>query len=177
MPAGEPLLELANRANLEVVSDYLTADAVKIRAGMPVLIDQWGGGEPLKGRVRRVDPPGFTKVSALGVEEQRVWVVVEFEDPYRAWAALGDAFRVETRIVVWHGRQVLQVPTSALFRQADQWQAFVVEHGRAHRRHVIIGHRNDLAAEVLSGLSEGERVVLHPSDQVQEGTRVTERLK
>jgi HlyD family secretion protein len=175
VPAGQPLLELANRTDLEIASDYLTSDAVKIRAGMPVLIDQWGGGEPLKGRVRRVDPAGFTKVSALGVEEQRVWVVVELEDPYGTWATLGDAFRVQTRIVIWHDSRVLQVPTSALFRESDQWQAFVVKHGRAHRQPVIIGHRNALAAEVRSGLSVGERVIVHPSDQVEEGVRVTER--
>lgn len=173
--AGEPLLEVADRADLEIVADYLSSDAVQIKAGMPVHIDQWGGGETLAGKVQRVEPSGFMKVSALGVEEQRVWVVVDFADPYRAWESLGDGYRVETRVVVWQGASVLRLPTSALFRHGDRWAVFVVRGGRARLTEVELGHRSALHAEAVHGVDAGDRVVVHPSDAVVDGVRVRPR--
>ena len=157
------------------MADFLSADAVRIPPGMPVLIEQWGGGPPLNGRVTRVEPSAFLKVSALGVEEQRVWVIVGFDDPPSAWQALGDGYRVEARVIVWERDDVLRVPTSSLFRQGDGWAVFVVESGRARLRVVRIGQRNGTAAEVVDGLKAGEQVVVHPSDSVADGVRVAER--
>jgi HlyD family secretion protein len=175
VPAGEPLVELGDPRQLEIVSDLLSTDAVKVQAGQAVWIEQWGGEKPLRGRVRRVEPSGFMKISALGVEEQRVNVVVDFEDPVEAWAALGDGYRVEVRVVVWEGADVLRVPTSALFRRGDRWAVFVVDGSRARLRHVEVGRRTGLAAQVLSGLEAGERVVVHPSDTLSDGARTSPR--
>jgi HlyD family secretion protein len=175
VPAGEPLIEVADSADLEVVSDYLSTDAVKIRPGMRVDVDRWGGEGPLPGRVRRVEPSGFLKISALGVEEQRVNVVIDFDDRKGASALLGDGYRVETRVVAWEGRDVLQTPTSALFRSGEGWAVFAAVGGRARLRAVRIGHQSDLGAEVLSGLRAGERVVAHPSDSVSDGVRIRDR--
>ena len=172
---GEPLLEVADPGALEVIADYLSSDAVRIRPGMPVRLEQWGGEKPIHGRVRRVEPAGFMKVSALGVEEQRVWVVIDLIDPREAWLALGDGYRVQTRVVVWRQDRVLTVPTGALFRQGDAWAVFVGEAGRARLRRVEIGERNGIAAEVRNGLVAGDRVVRHPPDTVTDGTRVIER--
>jgi HlyD family secretion protein len=172
VPAGEPLVEIANVADLEIAADYLSTDAVKIRAGMPAIIDRWGGGATLKGTVRLVEPSGFVKVSALGVEEQRVNVIVDFDDPRSAWQALGDGYRVEVRVVEWEQAHVLQVLTGALFRDGDAWAVFVIQNGVAHLRHVQIGRQTSLQAEVTSGLAEGDRVVVHPSDRVADGVRV-----
>jgi len=171
--AGEPLLEIANLEDLETVSDYLSADAVEIRPGMAVDIDQWGGGGTLKGVVRRVEPYGFTKISALGVEEQRVNVIASFTDPRSAWQSLGDGYRVETRVEIWHDDQVLQVPEGALFRRGDGWALFTDEDGRAHSNQVQVGHRDGLHAEILAGISEGAAVIVNPSDDVSDGARVT----
>jgi len=175
VPAGEALLEIADPAELEIVSDLLSTDAVRIRRGNPVLIEQWGGERPLRGVVRRVEPSGFTKISALGVEEQRVNVVIDFEDPREAWEALGDGYRVEVRVVVWERDEVLKVPTSSLFRDGDGWAVFAVEEGRAVLRPLEIGQRNALEAEVLSGLGEGDQVIVHPSDSVADGVAVMAR--
>ncbi len=175
VPAGEPLVEIANPADLEIVSDLLSTDAVKVRRGQNVRIEQWGGDEPLRGVVRRVEPYGFTKISALGVEEQRVNVIVDFEDAREAWEALGDGYRVEVRIVIWEREDAVKVPTSSLFRDGDDWAVFVVEEGRAARRTVSLGERNGLEAEVLEGLGEGDRVVVHPSDSIRDGVAVAER--
>ncbi len=175
VPAGEPLLELGDPRRLEIVSDLLSTDAVKVRPGAPVLLEQWGGDHPIRARVRRVEPSGFVKVSALGVEEQRVNVVMDFEDPLGAWSALGDGYRVEVRIVVWEGDGVLKVPTSSLFRRGDDWAVFAVSGGRTEMRVVEVGRRNGAFAEVVSGLREGEPVVLHPSDSLRDGSRVARR--
>ena len=175
VPAGEPLIEVADPAQLEIVSDFLSEDAVRIAPGADVLIERWGGDGSLRGRVRRVEPSGFTKISALGVEEQRVNVIIDFEDPREAWVALGDGFRVETRVVVWDGRDTLKVPTSGLFRHDTGWAVFTATGDRARLTPVTIGWRNGVAAEVLSGLSGGERVILHPSDAIEDGVAVTER--
>ncbi|HEX9648098.1 MAG TPA: HlyD family efflux transporter periplasmic adaptor subunit [Alphaproteobacteria bacterium] len=174
--SGMPLVEVGDPANLEVVVDLLSEDAVKVGAGDPVLIEQWGGQGELAGRVRRVEPYGFTKVSALGIEEQRVNVVIDFTDAREKWQALGHGFRVEVRIVIWQADDVLQVPIGAMFRIGDAWAVFVDTGGRAARRTIEVGHLNDRTAEVLSGLDEGEAVVLHPSDRVAEGARILKRL-
>lgn len=173
--AGEPLIEIADPSQLEIVSDLLSTDAVKVRRGQRVLIEQWGGEEALRGVVRRVEPYGFTKISALGVEEQRVNVVVDFEDPHDAWEKLGDGYRVEVRIVIWEEPDVVKVPTGSLFRSGADWAVFVVEEDKARLRTIELGERNGLAAQVLSGLSEGDRVLLHPSDSITDGVAVVDR--
>lgn len=187
VPAGEPLLELADPAALEIVSDLLSTDAVRVDPGDPVRLEQWGGAEPINARVRRVEPFGFTKISALGVEEQRVNVVMDFVDPRTGWQKLGDGYRVEVRIVVWQADDVLKVPTSALFRRSsglevdgegaegEPWAVFVVADGKAKLRPVRIGRKNGLEAQVLSGLEEGETVIVHPADDVADGVEVVER--
>jgi multidrug efflux pump subunit AcrA (membrane-fusion protein) len=167
--AGTPLLELSNTTKLEVVVDVLSADAVKIRPGTEVLIEGWGGERPLRARVRLVEPSGFMKVSALGIEEQRVNVIVEFVDPV---GALGDGYRVEARFVIWEGEGVLKIPASALFRSGDSWSVFVIENGRARRRTVQVGHRSGFEVEIASGIAEGEVVIVHPSNQIEDGIRV-----
>jgi HlyD family secretion protein len=173
--AGEPLLEIGNLAALEIVADYLSTDAVGIQPGMPALIERWGGDGPLRARVRLIEPSGFVKVSALGVEEQRVNVVLDLEDAGAAAPALGDGFRVEVRVVQWEG-DVVKAPVSALFRQGDGWAVFAVgADGIVRRRLVTIGHRGGIEAEVLSGVAEGDRVVIHPSDRVADGVLVEVR--
>jgi HlyD family secretion protein len=172
---GEPLIEVADPSALEVIVDFLSTDAVRMAPGMPVLIDRWGGSSPLNGRIRRIEPSGFLKVSALGVEEQRVWVVVELADPRAAWKSLGDAFRVEARAITWERPDALQVPTSALFRQGGGWAVFAVQGGRARLQRVTIGNRNGVAAELLSGLAAGDQVIVYPPDQVGDLVRVIPR--
>jgi HlyD family secretion protein len=166
--AGTPLLELSN-PTLEIVVDVLSADAVKVKPGATVLIEGWGGEQTLEARVRLIEPQAFTKISALGVEEQRVYVIVDFIDPP---AELGDGYRVEARIVIWESAEVLKVPISALFRHGEGWSVFVVENGVAHRRNVEINHRTTAEAEVVSGLKEGEIVIPHPPNDIAEGTGV-----
>ena len=139
------------------------------------MIEAWGGSVPLEGVVRRVEPFGFTKVSALGIEEQRVNVIVDIKEPRQQWQRLGHGYRVEPRIVLWEGRDVLKVPLSALFRQGQRWAVFVADGGQAALREVDIGHENGLEAEVTSGLAAGERIVLHPGDRVAPGARLEER--
>ena len=175
VPAGEPLLEVGQPAELEIVADYLSADAVKIRPGNRVLIEQWGGETALEGVVRRVEPSGFMKISALGVEEQRVNVVVDFVDPAELRPGLADGFRVELRVVLWEGDEILQLPTGSLFRSGEQWAVFAVKDDRARLRTVEIGRQGSLVAEILDGLEEGDRVLLHPGDSIIEGSRVAPR--
>jgi HlyD family secretion protein len=172
--AGAPLIEIGNPLDLEVVAELLSTDAVKIAAGAVVRIDGWGG-RPVKGRVVRVDPAGFVKVSALGIEEQRVKTTIDFTDPPEAWSRLGHDYRVIVHVNIWSGDSVLQIPVGALFRRGDDWAVFAERDGRARLARVEVGHRNNRAAEVLSGLVEGERVVLHPSDRIAEGVRIAER--
>jgi HlyD family secretion protein len=172
---GQPLLELGDPAALEVEVEALSTEAVKLRPGMAARIVRWGGEEALEGRVARVEPGGFTKISALGVEEQRVRVIVEILTPRERWTALGDGYRVEVEFVLWQGEQVLQVPSSALFRHAGGWAVFVEEGGRARRVAVEIGARGGLATEVKRGLRGGQRVVSHPDDRIGEGVRLQDR--
>jgi HlyD family secretion protein len=175
VPAGEPLLEVGQPEDLEIVADYLSANAVQIRPGDRALIEEWGGGNALEGRVRRVEPSGFMKISALGVEEQRVNVVVDFVNRPEERRGLADGFRVELEIVLWEGQDVLQVPTGSLFRASEEWAVFAVEGGRATLRKVEIGRRGGVVAEVVNGLEEGDQVILHPGDSVVEGLRVEQR--
>jgi HlyD family secretion protein len=175
VPAGEPLLEIGDPQQLEIVADLLSTDAVRVKPGARAMIDQWGGQQTLEGRVKRVEPSGFTKISALGVEEQRVNVILDFADPVQAWAALGDGYRVEVRIVEWENPSLLKVPTSTLFRSGDKWATYQVNGGRAHLTPVEIGRQTGQEAEVLSGLSEGSRLIVHPADTLAEGARVVER--
>lgn len=168
--AGTPLLTLGDLSRLEVVIELLSTEAVKVKPGMPVMLDGWGGNKSLKAKVLRVEPFAFTKVSALGIEEKRSNVVAEFvETPQE----LGDGYRVNAKIVVWSAEAVNKVPASALFRCGEEWCAFVVEKGVAKRRVVKIAQRNAQEAEVLQGLVPGETVIRHPANQIDEGVRVT----
>jgi HlyD family secretion protein len=166
---GAALITVGDPNRIEIVVDLLSTDAVKVKAGMPVLLEGWGGDQPLRARVRVVEPYGFTKVSALGVEEQRVNVIADFVD---ATESLGDGYRVEAKIVIWSRDKVLKVPVSALFRQGEEWAVFVVEGGRAKRRNIQLGHRGALEAEVTQGLTPGEIVIRHPSNDLTDGARV-----
>jgi len=173
--AGSPLVEIGDPADLEIVVDLLSRDAVRVEPGQSARIESWGGEAVLAAKVRRVEPTGFTKVSALGIEEQRVKVVLDFVDPPAAWKRLGHVFRIVARIVVWRGEGVVEVPIGALFRSGDGWAVFVVADGRAQLRSIEIGERNQRHARVVSGLAEGERIVLHPSDAVRDGVRTVAR--
>jgi len=167
---GAPLLEVGDLGALQVVVEPLTVDAVRVRPGMTALVDRWGGPSPLAARVRAVEPAGFTKVSALGVEEQRVKVILDLVEPAQA-RALGDGFRVEVHLVVWESAAALQVPATALFRRTGDWALLVVEAGRLRERRVVVGEQASESAEVRSGLSEGELVVMHPEEALRQGAR------
>jgi HlyD family secretion protein len=172
---GQKLLEVGDPSQLEVEVDVLSSDAVKIAPGAKAFLERWGGDEPLQGRVRLVEPAGFMKVSALGVEEQRVNVILDFIDPPTKYERLGDAYRVEARVVIWEADDVLKVPAGALFRQGGDWAVYAVEDGRARLRRVEVGRSNGLETEVRAGLAQGDAVILHPSDKIQAGTRVAAR--
>lgn len=169
---GAPLLEIGEPSDLEMAVDVLTTDAVRIAPGMFVRIERWGRGEPLAGRVRRVEPSAFTKISALGVEEQRVNVIIDFVSPREQWQALGDGYKVDARIVTASLDNALKVPVSALFREGEQWSVFVVEGGRARKRAVQISRRSGPEAIVDKALQPGEWVVVYPGDAVKDGVRV-----
>ncbi len=169
--AGTPLIEIAYTPRLEIVADFLTRDAVRIRPGMAAEITDWGGSQTIPATVRTVEPGGFTKVSALGVEEQRVNVLCDFAGKTDA---LEDGYHVEVRVIVWQSDSVLRVPSSAVFRSASQWAAFVVRNGRAQHTPVQIGHRGETEWEVLSGLKAGDRVIVHPSTEVANNVKVEE---
>lgn len=175
--AGEALLEIGDPNSLEVVVDVLSADAVRIAPGTRVLFERWGGGAPLEGSVRRVEPTGFTKISALGVEEQRVLVLADFASPVEQWKRLGDGYRVEAKFILWEGQDVLQVPASALFRHREGWAVFVAENGRARLQAIEVGQRSGLAAEIVSPLREGDLVVVHPDDSIEDRTRISVRRR
>lgn len=173
--AGSPLLEIGDASHLEIVVDVLTSDAVDIALGASVIIDRWGGDEVLHGRVRVIEPSAFTRVSALGVEEQRVNVIIDIDEPYEVWQALGDGYRVEARIVTWEGADIFKVPASSIFRRDEGWAVYVVEAGLVALRSVEVGRSNGLEVEIVSGLEAGDQVVLHPSDQIAEGAQVEVR--
>ena len=173
--AGVPIMEVGDPTDLEAEIELLSSDAVGVQPGAQVSIEQWGGDAPLRGKVTVVEPGGYTKISALGVEEQRVKVRVDFADPIPATHPLGDRFRVEARILTWHGERVLQVPTGALFRRGNDWMTFVLTGGQARLTKVEIAHHNGTTAEVRTGLEQGQTVILHPPDAVADGAKVKAR--
>ncbi|MCA9001211.1 MAG: HlyD family efflux transporter periplasmic adaptor subunit, partial [Planctomycetes bacterium] len=179
--AGTPILELGDTTRLEIVAEYLSQDAVKVEPGMAVNIRGWGGESldgtesTLQGTVRHVEPSAFTKISALGVEEQRIHILIDPAKDPADWKALGDGYRTELEIIIWSRQNVRTVPTGALFRAGDDWAVFVIQNETAVERRIKLGHRNGLQAEVLEGLSDGDRVILYPSELVQDGLRVQVR--
>lgn len=173
--AGTPILEIGNSGEIEVASDMLSTDAVKVRPGATAWITDWGGPGELAARVRLIEPSGFTKFSALGVEEQRVKVVLDITEPREVWTQLGDGFRVNVRIAIWESDSEIRVPLGALFRRDESWAAFVARDGRVSVTSVSIGQVNGRDAQVTSGLEEGDQVVLHPSDRIRDGSRIAVR--
>lgn len=173
--AGEPVIDIGDPRKLEVKVEVLSADAVAIRPGSTVYFERWGGEAPLAGTVRTVEPEAFTKVSSLGVEEQRVLVIADITSLPEEWKRLGDGYRVEASFIIWEGKDVLQVPASSLFRKGEGWAVFVIDGGRARTRSIKVGHRNGLIAEIMEGLSEKDTVISHPDDRVSDGVRVRQR--
>jgi HlyD family secretion protein len=171
---GAPLVELGDPAALEIVADILSADAVRMVPGAKVSVERWGGA-PLSAHVRTVEPAAFTRLSALGVEEQRVPVVIDLDEPHDRWAALGDGFRVEVHVTVAEKTKVVQVPLASVFRQGAGWGVYVAREGRARIVPVKLGIRSDVAVEIESGLAEGEEVLVHPGERITEGLRITSR--
>jgi HlyD family secretion protein len=174
---GTPLLELGNAHELEVVVDVLTSDAVRILPGAKVLFERWGGSNVLEGRVRLVEPSAFTKISALGVEEQRVNVIIDVVSPPEKWQSVGDGYRVEARIIVDERPNVTLVPVSALFRESDQWAVFTFSQGRAEKRVVQLGPRSGLVAVVEKNLSAGENIIIYPGDAIKDQAKVKVRAR
>lgn len=172
VPAGFALLEIGDPTDLEARIEVLSRDGVAIAPGARVLLEQWGGTEPLNARVRLVEPSAFTKISALGVEEQRVYVIADFIDPIERRATLGDNYRVEARIVIWENASAVRAPTGALFQRGGRWHTFVADGGRARLQAVEVGRNNGVLAEIVGGVAEGSRLVVYPGDKVADGTRV-----
>jgi HlyD family secretion protein len=170
---GAHLLEIGDTNSLEIVADLLSTDAVRLEVGARTSVEHWGGVRALAAKVRRVEPSGYTKISALGVEEQRVNVLLDFDEPKENLAALGDQFRVEVRIVIWHRPDALKVPASALFRKGAGWALFLVLDGRAVLQGVEVGRRNGAEAEIIRGVEENATVIVHPADNVVDGARVS----
>lgn len=175
VPAGTPLAQIGDPTQIEIVVDLLSSDAVLVSQGDPVTIERWGGDHPLGGVVRRVEPYGRTKLSALGIEEQRVNVLIDLQDPIERWRRLGHGYEVEAAITIWEEADVLRVPNAALFRMGATWGAFAVRGGRARLVEVQIGRRNEDDAQLLGGLNEGDLVVLYPSDRVTDGAAIRPR--
>jgi HlyD family secretion protein len=173
VPAGFPLMEVGDPTDLEVRIEVLSRDGVAITPGARVILEQWGGPEPLIARVRLIEPSAFTKISALGVEEQRVYVIADFTEPLERRSTLGDNYRVEARVVIWENRNALRAAAGALFQRGREWHAFQVESGRARLRPVKVGRSNGVETEIVDGVSEGVALVVYPGDKVADGTRVT----
>jgi HlyD family secretion protein len=173
--AGAPLVEIGDPSALELVVDLLTTDAVKVRPGTPVVIQGWGGEGPLAGHVRQIEPSAFTRPSALGVEEQRVNVVIVLSEPRERWSVLGDGYRIEARLVLWQADDVMKVPQGAVFRHGDGWAVFRIQQNVARLTPVRIGHRGEAEVEIVSGLQAGDDVAVHPGDRVKDGVRVETR--
>jgi HlyD family secretion protein len=172
VPAGAPLVEIGDPRDLEIVVDLLSRDAVRVAPGNAVEIENWGGEETLQGEVRLIEPFGVTKISSLGIEEQRVNVIVDLTSPAESWARLGHGYHLDARIILWRGADALLVPVTALFRSGANWTLFRVENGRARLTVVEIGQLNDRYAQVISGLTVGETVIVHPSAKVSDNVRV-----
>lgn len=173
--AGQPLLSLGNHNDLEIVTDMLSIDVVKVAVGDRAIIDNWGGPYPLAGVVRRIEPSGFTKISALGIEEQRVNVLVELADAPERWKALGDGYRVEVFCVYDEAKNVLLIPVSSLFRHQGGWFVFKVIDGEAVLSPVTVGLKNDVLAQIKTGVEAGDTVIAHPSNEVDDETPVRQR--
>ena len=180
---GESLIDIGDASDLEIVVDLLSADAVQVQVGGRVIINDWGGETTLEGRVRRIEPFGFTKISALGIEEQRVNVLIELTSEKKLWKRLGHGYQMGLSVVLWEAAEVVTVPLTAAFRkslsqeksQENSWAVFVIQEGVVTIRDVTLGHRSGLTAEVISGLREDEIVVLHPSNKVMKDVRVIDR--
>lgn len=172
---GAPILELGDPAALELVVDVLTTDAVHILPGQRAWIERWGGAHALRAHVRLIEPSAFTRLSALGVEEQRVNVVLDLDEPREKWATLGDGYRIESRIILWEGADLTVTKGSAVFRSGDGFAAYTMKDGKVELRPVEIGHRGDLDVEITKGLNPGDVVIIHPSDQVKPGANVERR--
>ena len=175
MLAGTPLFEIGDPLDIDIVVELLSTDAVRVTPGALARVDGAGLEAPVTARVRLVEPAGFTKVSALGIEEQRVRTFLDFEGASEAWSRLGHDYRVIARIVTWRDDKALHIPLSGLFRQGEHWAVYRMIDGRAHFTPIIVGHRNNDSAEVLNGLNKGDRMILHPSDKVRDGSRVADR--
>lgn len=169
--AGTPLVEIGNPRDIEVVIDVLSTDAVKVEPGLMVQVEGWGGGAMLPGVVRTVEPAAFTKISALGIEEKRVNIIVDLEEPE---SNLGDNYRVQAKIILSRGDDILQVPVSSIFRSGKGWNVFVIKKGKAVKQPITIGQRGAYYAEVLDGLAEGDKVVVHPTNDLEDGMRIKE---
>ena len=174
---GMQILEVGDPTDLEIEAEILSRDAVVIKSGALVEIEQWGGEKPLQGRVRRVEPAAFTKVSALGVEEQRVIVLSDLVNPPESVKSLGDRYRVEVRVAIWQSDSVLQAPSGALFREGGDWMTLLFDQGKAKKVKLQAGHSNGRSTEVLQGLTVGQILLLHPPDNVKDGTPVVLRAK
>ena len=174
---GTSLVEIGDPTNLEIVVDFLSSDAVRIQPGQRVIIEQWGGEVDLQGTVRKIEPFGFTKTSSLGIDEQRVYVIIDLTDPKELWQRLGHGYQIEARVVLWENPNVKKVPLTSLFRDSDSWAVFVERENRAKLQHVKIGQRNGLEAEIVDGLSENSQVILHPSNQIEDGVLIKPRSK
>jgi len=171
--ASQVLMEVGDPHALEVEVEVLSADAVRIKEGMPVLLDRWGGEEPLDAKVRLIEPVGFTKISALGVEEQRVRIIIDITSPTKEWYRLGDGYRVDARFILWQGEDVLQIPENALFRHNSGWAVFIVNReNKAELRQIERGKSSGLQAQIISGLEEGETVITHPDEQIEDGRKI-----
>lgn len=175
VPVGTPLVEIGNPSDLEINIEMLSTNAVRVNVGDEALIKRWGGSEDIRAQVRVIEPSGFTKISALGVEEQRVNVILSFTDPRDKWQALGDAFRVEAAIIIERADKVIKIPLSSLFRQNELWSVFKVVDGTVVLQEVKVGHRNDRFAEIINGLNVGEKIITHPGNNVEEGIGVEQR--
>lgn len=176
VPAGAPILEIGDPlGDLEIVAELLSTDAVKVSPGDRVIIEKWGGEPPLEGVVEKIEPWGFTKFSALGVEEQRVNTIINFTGEETMRKRLGHGFRVEVKVVIWEDENALTIPSSAIFREGDQWAVFKVQNGRARLTEIEIGRNNGVEADIVSGLSEGDQIILYPGSRVSDGARVKQR--
>jgi HlyD family secretion protein len=173
--AGQGLIEIGDPSHLEILVDLLSKDAVQVSVGDTAIIENWGGSQPLTAQVRRIEPFGFTKTSALGIDEQRVNVVLDFVSPRSAWQGLGHGYQVDVNIVIWERDDVIKIPLTALFRDGEAWAVFVAEGGRARKRNVEVGVRNDSAAQILAGLEPADQIVVYPGVGLQEGVRIVAR--
>lgn len=173
--SGDPLIDVGDPKNLEVKVEVLSSDAVKLKPGTPVFFERWGGDSALRGEVTVIEPGGFTKVSSLGVEEQRTLVIADITSLPEEWQRLGDNYRVDANFIIWQGKDVLQIPAGALFRKDGDWVVFVYKNKKAELRRIQIGHRNGFTAEVVSGLLQGEMVITHPDESIKDGSRVRPR--